>query len=114
MSNINIGLICLGMSIFILFFSPKESYKNNALGYKSPQLNTHKNIWFWTNKCFGLLALLGSILYLLISVVLVLTGHVGFSTTMNKYLLIYIGLSIVLTEIYGLTKKLSDKKNMHH
>ncbi|WP_313129014.1 hypothetical protein [Anaerocolumna sp.] len=113
MINVSIGLICLGMSIFILFFSPKESYKNNALGYKSPQLNTHKNIWFWTNKCFGLLALPGSILYLLISIILVLTGHVEFSTAMNRYLLIYIGSSIIITEIYGLTKKINDKKNVH-
>lgn len=113
MSNIYIGLICLGMSIFILFFSTKESYRYNALGYKSPQLNTHKNIWLWTNKCFGLLALIGSTLYLVVSLILILSGNVNFAITMNKYGLVYIVLSIIITEIYAFSKKVVDKKTVH-
>ena len=61
MKDIYIGLICLCFSFFLFFYSPKDP--KNMLGYKSLQQNMHKDIWKWTNECFGLLALVGSILY---------------------------------------------------
>jgi hypothetical protein len=52
MNDIFYGLIFLCYGIFLFFFSAKE--KKNMLGYKSLQQNMHKDIWKWTNQCFGL------------------------------------------------------------
>lgn len=109
MKNIYIGLICLAFSLFICFFSAKEGY--NALGYKSPQLNTHKKIWFWTNRCFGILTIIGSALYLLISILaLLVLKNEAFLWTLNKLGLIYIVIAFVITEVYAFTKNIQDKK----
>lgn len=108
MNNIYIGLICLALSIFICFFSPKEGY--NPLGYKSPQLNTNKKIWFWTNRFFGILAMIGSAIYLLISIfTLVVLKNEPFLIMLNKFGLVYIVIAIVITEVYALTKSLKER-----
>lgn len=108
MKNIYIGLICLCYSLFLLFLSPKE--KHNILGYKSLQQNTHKDIWKWTNECFGLLTLVGSIIYFIISIILEMK-HISFSARLNKYGLIYIIISFVLTEFYGFIRIFKNKKS---
>jgi uncharacterized membrane protein YesL len=78
------------------------------LGYKSLQLNTHKEIWKWTNECFGLLTLVGSIIYLAVSVYLE-ANDILFSR-LPVYGLIYIAISFVITECYAFVKKYKNKK----
>jgi hypothetical protein len=111
MKNIYIGLICLCYSAFLFFLSPKE--KKNMLGYKSFQQNMHKDIWKWTNECFGLLTLVGSFIYLTISIILEIKD-ISFSSELNKYGLIYIIISFVLTECYGLIQSYRNKKTDTH
>ncbi len=107
MKAIYIGLICLCYSLFLFFLSPKE--KKNILGYKSLQQNIHEDIWKWTNECFGLLTLFGSIIYLTFSVLLEIKD-ISFSARLNMYGLVYIIISFVLTECYGLIKRYKHKK----
>ena len=97
-----IGLICLCYSLFLLFLSPKD--KKNLFGYKSLQQNMHKDIWKWTNECFGILTLVGSIIYLTLSIILEI-NDISISSQLNKYGLIYIVFSFILTECYGLMKR---------
>ena len=77
------------------------------LGYKSLQQNMHKDIWKWTNECFGLLALVGSIIYLIFSVILEIKD-ISFSARLNMYGLVYIIISFILTECYGMFKRYID------
>lgn len=105
MNTIYIGLICLGLSIFLIFYSPKE--KKNMLGYKSFQQNMHKDVWKWTNRCFGFLTLIGSFIYLTLSILETL-GIIHF-VNLNKYALYYILFSIVVTESYALVKRIKLK-----
>ncbi len=106
MKSIYIGMICLVYSLFLFFLSPRE--KKNILGYKSLQQNMDKDIWKWTNKCFGLLTLAGSIIYLIFSIILEFKG-ISFSSKLSMYGLIYIVISFVLTECYGLMKRYKNK-----
>ena len=102
-----IGLICLCYSLFLLFLSPKD--KKNLFGYKSLQQNMHKDIWKWTNECFGILTLVGSIIYLTLSIILEI-NDISISSQLNKYSLIYIVFSFILTECYGLVKRYSKNR----
>ncbi|MDF2512270.1 MAG: hypothetical protein K0S04_2136 [Herbinix sp.] len=77
------------------------------LGYKSLQQNMHKNIWRWTNECFGLLTLVGSIIYVAISVYLE-ANDILFSK-LPMYGLLYIVISFVITECYAFYKRYTDK-----
>lgn len=104
--NLYYGIVCFGISIFIFFISSRE---RNVLGYKSPQLNTHKKIWLWTNKCFGFLTFIGSVIYLLLS--LIFYKDVKYLADLTKYGMFYIVFSIVATELYAYMKKIKDKKN---
>ena len=111
MKAIYIGLIFLCYSLFLLFLSPKD--KKNMFGYKSLQQNTHKDIWKWTNECFGLLTLAGSILYLALTIIFEV-NNISLSRKLNKYGLIYIIISFVITECYGFIKRYKIKKNEFH
>lgn len=73
------------------------------LGYKSLQQNMHKDIWKWTNQCFGLLTLIGSIIYLTFSIIETL-GIIHFAN-LNKYGLFYIVFSFVVTECFAFVKR---------
>ncbi len=73
-------------------------------GYKSLQQNMHKDIWKWTNECFGLLTLFGSMVYITLSIILELKG-ISISSRLNMYGLFYIVFSFILTECYGLMKR---------
>ena len=97
MSNYIIGLLCFVLAVWITFFSPKEG--RNIFGYKSPQ-GMNKNIWKWSNKCFGILAMIGSFLYLLITLIAQLLGQDQFSNEINKYAILYIFVSIIITEVF--------------
>ena len=79
------------------------------LGYKSLQQNMHKDIWKWTNECFGLLTLVGSIIYLTFSIILEIQD-ISFSAKLYKYGLVYVIISFLLTECYGLFKRYKNKK----
>ncbi len=107
MKTIYIGLICLFYGFYLFFLSPKE--KKNMFGYKSFQQNMHKDIWKWTNECFGLLILAGSIIYLTFSIVFEI-NDISFTARLNQYGLFYILSSIVLTECYGSYKRYKNKK----
>ena len=74
------------------------------LGYKSLQQNTHKDIWKWTNECFGLLATVGSIIYLIISIILEFRD-ISYSSRLNFLGLVYIFISFIITECYALIRK---------
>lgn len=84
-------------TVFV-FLSPKEN--KNILGYKSPQQGLNKNVWKWSNKCFGLLALIGSIVYLVATVVLMVMNLQEYGILQNKIAVIYIILSVIITEVY--------------
>lgn len=105
MNDIFYGLIFLCYGIFLFFFSAKE--KKNMLGYKSLQQNMHKDIWKWTNQCFGLLAIVGSVIYLITSIIQEVQ-NITLAYSMYKYVLVYIGTSILITECYGLRKRYSN------
>jgi uncharacterized membrane protein len=105
MDGIFYGAVFLCYGIFLLFFSGKE--KKNMLGYKSLQQNLHKEIWKWTNQCFGLLAIVGAVVYLIISVIQEVK-NITLPFSLYKYVLVYIGLSILITECYGLIKRYSN------
>ena len=80
-------------------------------GYKSFQQGMHKEIWKWTNQCFGLLIMIGSIVYLIISIVLQVKG-ISYSARLTKYGFIYVVISFVLTECYGVIQRYRNKKLM--
>lgn len=102
MKNIYLGFIFLAYSLFLFLFSPKEP--GNLFGYKSPQLNTHRRIWEWSNTCFGLLVLIGSCFYLIISIFLEGQG-ISLSMKLNKGALIYLAFSFAVTELYVFMRK---------
>lgn len=102
MKGIMIGLICLCFGLFLFFVSPKE--KKNMFGYKSLQQGMHREIWKWTNQCFGLFIMVGSIVYLAFSIAYGANG-ISFFTKLNRYGLFYIVISFVLTEAYGLIRR---------
>ena len=77
-------------------------------GYKSLQQGMHKDIWKWTNQCFGLLMIVGAIVYLAFSSVLYSKG-ISFSKELNRYGLIYIVLSFVITECYAMIRRHRNK-----
>ena len=106
MKDLYIGLICLCFGFFLFFYSSKDA--RNMLGYKSLQLNTHKDIWKWTNECFGLLTLFGSVVYLAISVYLA-AKDLSFPR-LPMYGLIYIVISFITTECYAFIKKYKNGK----
>lgn len=97
MSNLTIGILCLALSLLQYFYSPKNI---SILGYKSLQLSTHKNIWKWSNKCFGLLAIIGSTIYLLASIILSVLSINEYDSIMNDYGIAYILVCVFITEIY--------------
>ncbi len=107
MNNLIIGILCLALSIFIFFFSPKEG--RNLLGYKSPQQGMNKNIWKWSNRCFGILAIIGSSTYLLTTIVLKFLDIDDYNSIINQYGMIYIFACILVTELYTFIQ--SQKKN---
>lgn len=107
MNNVIIGILCLILALYIFYQSPKEG--KNMLGYKSPQQGIHKNIWKWSNKCFGFLAIVGSAIYLFIVVIFMYQGVVVYNTKLNYYGLIYILISVIITEIYTLLRYIFRK-----
>lgn len=78
-------------------------------GYKSLQQNMHKDIWKWTNECFGLLTFVGSIIYIICSIILE-KKDIPFSPRLNIYALVYLTICVVLTECYGVYKRYKNKK----
>ena len=92
------GIFFLCASLFLRFYSPKE--RGNMFGYKSPQQGMRRNVWFWSNKCFGKLALTGSTVYLASDVFLLFTGNMERLERLNRYILPWILFSIAVTEIY--------------
>lgn len=69
-------------------------------GYKSPQQGLNKNIWKWSNKCFGLLAMIGSAIYLMIAVILALLEIHKYEAMINSIGLVYVIICVIVTEIY--------------
>lgn len=98
MSNLVIGILCMVFALFLFFLSPKEA--KNMFGYKSPQQGLNKNVWKWSNKCFGLLAIIGSTIYLISAIVLMVLGIHKYSVLLNKVGLVYIVISVIITEMY--------------
>lgn len=98
LGNLYIGIFFLCFSLFLRFYSPKE--RGNMLGYKSPQLRTRRRVWFWSNRCFGNLALAGSAVYLTVSTAFLAAGKTEWLDEVNRYIIPYLLLSIVVTEIY--------------
>lgn len=98
MSNLTIGILCMIFSLFLFFLSPKEN--KNALGYKSPQQGLNKNVWKWSNKCFGLLAIIGSFVYIITTVILIAMNLQEYGMLQNKIAVAYIILSVIITEVY--------------
>lgn len=92
--------ICFFASLFLFFYSPKEK---NILGYKSLQQNLDSNVWKWSNKCFGGLSLLGSILFSIIHMY-------NKDMILFKYILIYILISFVITELYVFIQRIRSKR----
>lgn len=98
MSNLFIGILCMLLSLVIFFYSPQEG--SNMLGYKSPQQGKNKKIWYWSNKCFGILAIIGSAIYLILSLILKFMEITLYDHTINSLGLAYIFICIIITEVY--------------
>lgn len=98
MNNLIIGIVCFVFALFLYFLSPSEG--KNMLGYKSPQQGTHKNIWKWSNKCFGILAIAGASIYLLAAIILRILSIGEYDSKINLYGMIYIIICIIITETY--------------
>ena len=110
MNNFIIGIVCLALSFFIFFLSPNEA--KNILGYKSPQQRIRKsNIWKHSNKCFGILALIGSFIYLLAAIITRILSINEYNNTINQFGIIYIFICIALTELYTFIR--SQKERRH-
>ena len=103
MTQTVILIICVLMSMFIYFYSPREE---NVLGYKSLQLGTNKNAWKWSNRCFGIISIIGSLIFLSVDII----GRIrNDNYNLYKYILLYIVLAFIITEVYVIIKKLKDK-----
>ena len=85
MNNLGMGILFLCFSLFLRFYSPRE--KGNMLGYKSPQQGMRRNVWFWSNRCFGKLALAGSAVYLAASIILLILGKTEMAYKLNLYII---------------------------
>lgn len=109
MNGIKIGLFCICYGIFLFFVSSRE--KKNMFGYKSLQQGMHKDVWRWTNQCFGLLLIVGAIFYLTFSIVLYSKG-ISFSKELNLYGKVYLLTSIVLTECYTMIRRHRSKSKI--
>lgn len=108
MSNLIIGIICMALSLFLYFYSPNNI---SLLGYKSPQLGTHKNIWKWSNKCFGVLAMIGSGIYLITSIIFNIINMSEYDSIMNKFAIAYVIVSIFMTELYSFIRVRKNRLN---
>lgn len=102
MNNLGIGIVCMLYSIFLYSYSYKEN--QNMLGYKSSQQRMNKNVWKISNRCFGFLALIGSSIYLVVTVVLLLCNLSKYNEKLNIYGLIYICICVFVTEVYTLVR----------
>ena len=80
------------------------------LGYKSPQQGINKNIWQWSNKCFGILAIIGSSIYLLTTIAFKILDIDNYYSVMNRYGIVYIFLCIIITEIYTFVQSQRKKQ----
>ncbi len=109
MDNLIVGILCLAFSIFIYFLSPKEG--ENMLGYKSPQQGMHKDIWKCSNKCFGILALFGSSIYLITTIIFRIFNISEYNKNINHYGLIYVFICIIITEVYTFANSHKQHKN---
>ena len=107
MRNLVIGIVCILFSLFLFFLSPKEN--KNMLGYKSPQQGLNKNVWKWSNKCFGVLAIVGSSIYLIATIILLLSGNDKYGDMINRIGLVYTIISVIITEIYTLILSLRNR-----
>ncbi len=105
MNNLTIGIICFAMSLFLYFYSPKNI---SILGYKSPQLGTHKKIWKWSNKCFGFLAIIGSAIYLFLSIIFRIANICEYDRIMNKFGIAYSLICIIITEVYTFVRYIKN------
>lgn len=113
MGNIGIGILFVIFSLFLYFVSPSEN--KNLLGYKSPQQGANAHIWKWSNKCFGMLALIGSVLYLISSIVLGVLELQDYGSIQNKIAIAYLVVCVIVTEIYTLIRSCKkDKGNREH
>ena len=93
------------MSMFICFYSPREE---NILGYKSLQLGTNKNVWKWSNRCFGIISIIGSLILLSVDII----GRIrNDNYNLYKYILLYIIFAFIITEVYVIIKKLKNRSN---
>lgn len=98
MNNLGMGILFLCFSLFLRYYSPRE--KGNMLGYKSPQQGMRRNVWFWSNRCFGKLALAGSAVYFAASIILLILGKTEMAYKLNLYIIPYLLFSTGVTEIY--------------
>lgn len=110
MDNLIIGILCLALSLFIFFISPKEA--KNMLGYKSPQQRIRKSsVWKYSNKCFGILVLIGSFIYLLATIITRILSISEYNNKINQYGIIYIFICIGLTELYTFIRSQKERKH---
>jgi uncharacterized membrane protein len=111
MGNLYIGIICFVVSIYLFFFSAKE--ENNILGYKSVLHRPNKNIWRWSNKCFGTLAIIGSSIYLIVTIIFRVLSITDYNSLVNEFGVAYIFICIFITEVYTFVRvqKSKNKKD---
>lgn len=108
MASIGLGILFLVFSVFLYFISP--IYKKNMLGYKSMQQGMHKDIWKMSNKCFGLLAMIGSSIYLAMAITFKILDMKHYNALLNQCGIFYILLSILITEVFTFISSQKGKK----
>ncbi len=108
MVNIRFGLLFFALSLFLYFISP--IFKKNILGYKSMQQGMYKDVWMLSNKCFGLLVMIGSIIYLTMAITFKISDIKHYDALLNQCGTFYIFLSILVTEVYTFISSQKRKK----
>jgi uncharacterized membrane protein len=110
MSNINLGIGFVILGILVYWFSPNSPHN---LGYVSLQLRRNKNIWKWSNRFFGRLCFIGSMIFLIAAIFLKVFN--AEESKINNWAMVifltYIIVSVIITEIYIFIKTQQQKSN---
>lgn len=99
MNLISFGIVFCILGIMVYWFSPASPHN---VGYVSLQLHRNKNVWYWSNRFFGRLCLIGSIVFLITTVLfkIALKGDSAAGRWALASFLTYLMLCVVITEVY--------------
>lgn len=99
MDNFLLGIICILSGAICLL--AKSEKPNSTLGFKNP-FDVNPEHWKARNKIIGILLIIGGGIYIVIQFVICILDlkMFDFQNEMNVFLVIYIVISMIATEIY--------------